>query len=160
MSVKTVRLVDLIAKGRTSETPEPPAPARSDMPAPAGKVAASVPQPASGPAPALALKAVAGPTSRAVEPARTLEPARPIGRFKSQDQMRRYEPARTVEQPRTYDPNWVSEQLRSTAVVNGIELLAIELLSLSKMRKDNPRALMIEALRSIDSCLVAIGRQH
>jgi hypothetical protein len=48
--------------------------------------------------------------------------------------------------------------VRTTAsLVNGIELLAIELLSLTKTRRDNPRALMIDALRSIDSCLVSIA---
>jgi hypothetical protein len=51
-----------------------------------------------------------------------------------------------------------STEVRTTAaVINGIELLAIELLSLTKTRRDNPRALMVDALRSIDSCLVAIA---
>jgi hypothetical protein len=51
-----------------------------------------------------------------------------------------------------------SADARSAAsVIHGIELLAIELLSLAKTRRDNPRALMVDALRSIDSCLVSIA---
>jgi hypothetical protein len=50
-----------------------------------------------------------------------------------------------------------AEGRTTAAVINGIELLAIELLSLTKTRRDNPRALMVDALRSIDSCLVAIA---
>ncbi len=95
MSVKAVRLSELIEKGRGSTRPDP-----------------------------------------AVVPAQTL-------------------PAATARAP-YFQPE---ETRRSAAIVNGIELLAVQLLSLSKTRKDNPKALMIEALRSIDSCLVAIGRQ-
>jgi hypothetical protein len=48
----------------------------------------------------------------------------------------------------------------STAISSGIELLAIQLLSLSKVGNDDPRALMIEALRSIDRCLVSLAGQR
>lgn len=50
------------------------------------------------------------------------------------------------------------EAVHQQAIVDGIELLAVELLSLSKLRKHNPSLLMREALRSIDSCLMSIGR--
>jgi hypothetical protein len=43
-----------------------------------------------------------------------------------------------------------------TGIADGLELLAVQLLSLSKTRRHDPRGLMVEALRSIDSCLVAI----
>lgn len=66
--------------------------------------------------------------------------------------------ARTAGFPRAPQPR-PDETSRSTSIVDGIELLAVQLLSLSKTRKDNPRALMVEALRSIDCCLVAIGRK-
>jgi len=58
----------------------------------------------------------------------------------------------------TRDQTAKSIDVRTNAsVINGIELLAIELLSLTKTRRDNPRALMVDALRRIDSCLVSIA---
>lgn len=45
-------------------------------------------------------------------------------------------------------------------IVDKIELLAIQLLSLSKSRKAEPEALLREALLSIEECIVAIGSKH
>ncbi len=45
-------------------------------------------------------------------------------------------------------------------IVDRIELLAIQLLSLSKSRKAEPEALLREALLSIEDCIVAIGSKH
>lgn len=41
-----------------------------------------------------------------------------------------------------------------------IELLAIQLLSISKSNISDPRALMREALISIDECIVSISSRH
>lgn len=45
-------------------------------------------------------------------------------------------------------------------VVDKIELLAIQLLSISKSKKAEPEALLREALMSIEECIVAIGSRH
>ena len=47
---------------------------------------------------------------------------------------------------------------RATAdVIDKIELLAIQLLSISKASKADPDAVMMEALRSIDRCIVSMA---
>lgn len=48
----------------------------------------------------------------------------------------------------------------SADVVDKIELLAIELLSISRSSKADPEALMRSALISIDQCIVSISTRH
>lgn len=50
----------------------------------------------------------------------------------------------------------------SLSVCDGIELLAISLLAIKRRRSSNPKAMLVEALQSIDECLVAIreGQRH
>lgn len=45
-------------------------------------------------------------------------------------------------------------------VVERIELLAVHLLSISKLRKTDPDGVMREALISIDQCLASIAHRH
>lgn len=45
-------------------------------------------------------------------------------------------------------------------IVDKIELLAIQLLSISRSSKSDPEALLREALLSIEECITAIGSRH
>lgn len=61
-----------------------------------------------------------------------------------------------VEHAIPYFKPTVESDAETLSVTDGIELLAITLLAIKRRRSDNPKTMLVEALQSIDECLVAI----